>query len=64
MHGRTDAAAAQLHSIADTKKGRAFALLPGRIANSQVASGTISGEVRDASGSIVPDVQIKLTEMF
>ena len=38
-------------------------LMPIQSAHAQAASGTISGEVRDPSGSVVPAVQIKLTEI-
>lgn len=43
--------------------GFLYIFLPVPFSNGQVAKGTISGEVRDSSGSIVPDAVIKLMEV-
>ena len=40
-----------------------FALISTRLAYSQAARGSISGEVHDPSGSVIPNVAVKLVEV-
>jgi hypothetical protein len=40
-----------------------LALMPVRLVHSQAARGSVRGEVRDPSGSVIPNAQINLTEI-